>query len=512
MTTSTCTRPSSDAPNFLLVVMDTARADGFEPYGARTGSSPTVAQLASRGHAYENVFSTANWTVPSHASMLSGLQPGAAGLGQVPGGPLECRPSVEALRPRWLPEVLRTAGYRTAGVSTNLWVTDNTGFATGFDDFEVITADRTGNLGSRRIKHRIAWDFENTIAHKDDGASQCQRALEEFAGSHNGQPFFWFVNLTECHSPYLPPRPYNDLGAIGRFRAAEEARRYLTLGTIWRVCLGAATIPPQAFERMKHLYQRSIRYMDDWFAQVLTMLDRHRLLDDTVVMVTSDHGENLGESNLIGHAFSLDDRLIRVPFVSSHSELFDGEGAVSLADLPGAIARLAGVEDHPYENEGSIDGVAVSEMERLAAPSNPRAHEVSRSWQLGEEGFRRLTSSGWSACDGRFKLVSIEGDENLYDTHSDRLELRPLHLDGALDEESSAVATRLRFAANKVMNRHPEGLGHESLAPGRSEEAGRSSGESEGASARPKTSSAPPEVSPEELDAIADQMRRLGYL
>jgi arylsulfatase A-like enzyme len=500
MTTSTCTPSvSNDAPNFLLVVMDTARADAFEPYGAPTGSSPTIAQLATRGRAYENVFATANWTVPSHASMFSGLQPGAVGLGQVPGGPLECRPAVEALRPRLLPEVLRKAGYRTAGVSTNLWVTDKTGFATGFDDFRVTNADRTGNLGSRRIKHRIAWDYENTVAHKDDGASQCQGALEEFARGQNGQPFFWFVNLTECHSPYLPPRPYNDLGAIGRFRAAEEARRYLTLGTIWQVCLGAATIPPHAFERMKHLYQRSIRYMDDWFEQLLTMLDKCRLLDDTVVMVTSDHGENLGESNLIGHAFSLDDRLIRVPFVCSHPELFNGDGAVSLADLPGAIARLGGMDVHPYENEGSVDGVAVSEMERLAAPSNPRAQEVSRSWQLGEEGFRRLTSSGWSACDGRFKLVSIEGDEHLYDTHSDRLELRPVHVDGALDEESSALATRLRVAANKVMHRHPEGLGHESLAPER-------------ASLRPKTSSAPPEVSSEELDAIADQMRRLGYL
>ncbi|MGH9028799.1 MAG: sulfatase-like hydrolase/transferase, partial [Acidimicrobiales bacterium] len=443
-------RPDSAAPNVLLVVMDTARADAFEPYTAPAGSSPAVADLASRGRAFRHVYSTANWTVPSHASMLSALQPGAVGLGQVPGGPLQCRPVLSSLRPRLLPEVLRKSGYAASGVSTNLWVTDKTGFDTGFDRFEVVTADRDTHLHSSRLKHRVGWDLENVLARRDDGAFECERILRGWLDEKDDRPFFWFVNLTECHSPYLPPRPYNDLGLVGRLRAAEEARRYLNLGAIWRVCLGGATIPRRTVERMRHLYRQSIKYMDDWLARVLELLETRKLLDDTVVIVTSDHGENLGESNLIGHAFSLDDRLIRVPFVSSHAGLFEG-ATNSLADLPAAICDLAGIEDHPYDGDGSVDGIAVAEMERLTEPTDPRAEEVSKSWELGEDGFHRLTSSGWCACDGRYKLVEIGGQEVLYDVVFDPLETRPTSVGVSTDGHMEAVAAKLRVAAQRVM-------------------------------------------------------------
>src|SRR3984957_5179739 len=237
---------SSRAPNVLLVVMDTARADGFEPYGAPTGDTPAVSQLAGMGGAYLNVFSTANWTVPSHASMLSGLQPGAVGLGQVPGGQPQCRPVLEALKPRLITEVLRAAGYRTSGISTNMWVTDQSGFDKGFDRFVTIRPTRDVHPSGSRLHHRISWDLDGVQARHDDGAAEAERTLAAFAEERTHEPFFWFVNLTECHSPYLPPRPYNDLRLLGRLRAAEDAQRYLTLTEIWKVCLGSSKIPDTA--------------------------------------------------------------------------------------------------------------------------------------------------------------------------------------------------------------------------------------------------------------------------
>ncbi|MHB8682491.1 MAG: sulfatase-like hydrolase/transferase [Acidimicrobiales bacterium] len=471
-------------PNVLVVLMDTARADAFEPYGAVTGSSPTVGQLARSGAAQEHVFATASWTVPSHASMFSGLQPFAMGLGQAPEGPLGCRPYLEALQPRLLPEVLRRAGYRTRGASTNLWVSDKTGFDLGFDHFEVVPTDHGTKIEDRRFHERVRWAVEAARARQDDGARRVAELMEQWLGDAGPEPFFWFVNLTECHSPYLPPRPYNDLGWLERLRAGDEARRFFTLTEIWKVCLGATAPPaPDALARMRHLYGRSVRYMDDWLAQVLERLDAHKVLDDTVVIVTSDHGENLGEAGLLGHAFSLDDRLVRVPFVTNTADLLAGSGAKSLADLPSALCGLAGIDEHPYDETGSVDGVAVAELQGLVTADDPRVADVMERWGLGEEGCRRLSMTQWCATDGRYKLVRTGDHEALYDVVADPLELEPLSPDSHPD-----LVRRLRRVGDAVEGRRWDGL----------------------VGARQGTTNV--ELAPGELDALEEQMRRLGYL
>src|SRR5688572_15701725 len=104
----------TDRPNVILIVLDTARADAFEPYGAKAGASPTFSQLASGGVAHRKAIAPCNWTMPSHVSMLSGLLPRTAGLSLLPGREqANCRVVLESHRDRLLPEVLRKAGYRT---------------------------------------------------------------------------------------------------------------------------------------------------------------------------------------------------------------------------------------------------------------------------------------------------------------------------------------------------------------------------------------------------------------
>ena len=126
-------------PNVLCVVLDTARADAFEPYGAPAGASPAVANLARRGSALPHVYSTAAWTLPAHASMFTGLLPRTVGLTQAPEGtPQSARPRLEAVRERMLPEVLARAGYETRAVSANLWVSPHCGFDIGFEHFGYI--------------------------------------------------------------------------------------------------------------------------------------------------------------------------------------------------------------------------------------------------------------------------------------------------------------------------------------------------------------------------------------
>ncbi len=214
------------------------------------------------------------------------------------------------------------------------------GFATGFDVFEEVeTGRRQAELEREDLRGRLAWARDGLRADADDGAGAAEAVLERWLAESREKPFFWFVNLVEAHSPYLPPKPYDDLGPLERMRAADEARRYLNLSAIWRACLTGAVPPADALDRMRHLYARSVRLADDWVGRFLTRLADAGLADDTLVLVTSDHGENFGEEGLMAHAFSLDDRLVNVPFVSSHD--LSAPGPLSLADVPALLAGRA---------------------------------------------------------------------------------------------------------------------------------------------------------------------------
>ena len=150
-------------PNVLLVVMDTARADAFEPYGAAPGATPAVTQLASSGGYQRYAYAPASWTVPSHASMLTGLLPRDMGLGQAPEGPVGVRPVMESLANHLLPERLRRAGWHTAGVSANHWIAEHSGFATGFDDWRKVVGGRSHRFYGSGWRSRLAWT--KTTAH-----------------------------------------------------------------------------------------------------------------------------------------------------------------------------------------------------------------------------------------------------------------------------------------------------------------------------------------------------------
>lgn len=411
-------------PNVLCIVLDTARADAFEPYGAAPGSSPALAQLAGSGRALSRTFSTACWTVPSHASMLTGLLPRAAGLASPQSERRDPAAVMRSHIERLLPERLRRAGYATRAVSTNVWISEANGFANGFDEFVLLDSGRQGKLVADTTRERLSWIREAAAASVDDGAADAERVLGRWIADRDpARPSFWFVNLVECHSPYLPPRPYNDYGLGDRLRAGEDARKYLNLDAIWQACLGGLEVPAAALERMRHLYARSIRLMDDWLSRILERLDAAGILEETLVLVTSDHGENIGENGLMAHAFSLDDRLIRVPLVVA------GPGAdrfrdrlTSLAELPAKLALATGLEDDPWSDDGLPRGVAVAQFNPPVRADDPRAREGIERWGLDNDAFDRLTSPFEAATDGELKLVRTVKGEQVFDLRADPLE------------------------------------------------------------------------------------------
>ena len=442
----------SDAvgPNVLLVVFDTARADAFEPYGARPNSSPTVQQLASSGLAHQATFSTACWTVPAHGSLFSGQLPRSAGLGHVGGqDPAGFRVAMHDLETDLLPHVLRDTGYATFGVSANAWISPTSGFDTGFDTFRQLTGGRHVAFGSGGIRNRTRWMLDALRARTDDGAEAVTRMLEEWLTSRDGRPFFLFVNLIECHSPYLPPKPWNDLAFWERFQAAREARRHLSLGELWKANVGGFDVPDAAIDRMRRSYAAAIRQLDNWLARVLELLDREGLLADTEVIVTSDHGENLGDGQRLGHAFSLDDRLIRLPFVASGPLDLDTPEVLSIADVPRMLAQSLEIDSHPW-SVGPGGGPAVAQFDAPGIAGDRRVGEALALWGLGEEAGHRLCASFTCATDGTLKLLRKPWGEELIDLASDPLEAQSTAVDAHVEAAHGVRLQALRSALDEA--------------------------------------------------------------
>lgn len=431
-------------PNIVLIVLDALRADATEPYGAPAGSSPALADLARAGLAVSDVRATASWTLPSHIAMFTGQLARGLGLGQSPEQtPQGAAPVVREQRDRLLAEVLRRAGYVTKGVSTNVWAGPRSGFGAGFEEYIELDASRHRELG-RSIAGRLVWNWDGLRARGDDGARQAEGVFARWLSERDERPFFWFVNLVECHSPYLPPRPYDGLSAIGRLRAADEAQRYLTFDSILRTWLGVAAVPPDALERMRRLYAGSVRYVDAWVGRLLESLARVRALDDTLVIVCSDHGENFGDGGLMTHGLSLDERLLRVPLIAAgpgHDEL---GGTLSLAELPVRLASAIDLDDHPFP-DGLFEGVAVAQWDPFEL-DEARLDELVRSWGLDAEAVRRLRTPLTCAVSGHFKLMRDGDDELLFDLEADPLEAAPLREQGAIAARAGDALVPLRAA------------------------------------------------------------------
>ena len=438
-------------PNVLLVVFDAARRDALEPYGARPGSSPAVADLARRGKSLERVYATAPWTVPSHASILTGLMPRAARLSRVGGSPERLAAARAAHRSRELPTVLGAAGYSTAALSANMWLSRINGFNESFDEFVQADTGRNAQIRAESMRARLAWYGEALRATADDGALRAEATVRSWAANVGERPFFWFVNLLECHSPYLPPRPYGGWAPLARIRAAKAARRHYTLSGIWRACAGVDRVSDDALATLRRFYEASIRYMDDWLARVLELLDSRGLLDDTLVIVLSDHGENLGEDGLIGHAMSLDNRLINVPFIAAGP----GADAIelnSLVDLPRSLARICGVEDHPWTSTPP-GGFGIAQFDPPVVAGEAENIERLRRAGIDGDALERFISPLTCAVRGTLKLVRRGPQEMLYDLAADPGETRPIpfaEIDTSRQVDARALRGALEFGSEPV--------------------------------------------------------------
>lgn len=322
----------SGCPNILVIVVDTLRADHLSSYGYARPTSPHLDRMAREGVVFENAFSTSSWTTPSHASLLTGLYP------HQHGGESLIFPN------RWLTigEALTARGYRTGAFSANkIAFSRSNGFAPGFLHFEDYSRSILDMAARTRCCRILTDRVLRTLGAEDlltrKRAPDVNQSVLRWIDRDRGKPFFAFLNYLDAHEPYLPPYPYRN-----------SFSKWKSPGGILNSELGRYHVPtPQQVQSEMDAYDGGVAYVDEHIGHLLAELAKRGLGKNTLIAVTSDHGESFGEHGLFLHGSGLYRELIHVPLIFWWPEHVPAgvrvARPVTNAALPSTLLELAGV-------------------------------------------------------------------------------------------------------------------------------------------------------------------------
>lgn len=407
--------PPPGAPNIVLIVIDAGRADALHCYGNPRETSPHLDRLAQEGVLYEQAFTAAPWTLPSHATMFTGKYPSEHGAH---GEYLYLEDSNVTIA-----EVLHEHGYRTFSVSANGNIGPEFNTVQGFERFS------TGVYGRRQGRSFLANQFAKLLGKADYGAGDGNKiAMRWIADAQRSQrPFFLFMNYMEVHAKY-GSTPY----ASRWLPDAKTFRRALKVpqDTI-AYAAGAKRATPEEFALLRALYDGDMLYLDERIGEMIEYLRTRGILDNTLLIVTSDHGEELGEHGLVGHSASLYNTVFRIPLIIRYPKAFPPgtrhKGVVETLDFFPTILDAAGIA---WEGRSSLKGKSLLDKEALSKPCYAVTERfLPGAWacEIVERYPRWRGIPIWRRAkaiqDGTYKyLWTSDGKDALYDIQADPLE------------------------------------------------------------------------------------------
>ena len=375
-------RGAPAGPNVVFITIDTLRADHLGCYGYDRPTSPFMDELARDGARFADPTAAAAWTKPATGTLLTGLYPSRHGA-LYHGSRLQL-PRGE----RTLAEVFRQAGYVTAGFVSNPNIKRVFDFDVGFDEFFDSPVEDTVTLASirgsyfgsilmRLLRHQFNWKYENDVRRMNQHVSAWLDVNHE-------HPFFLYVHYIDPHIPYSPPAEF----------AREFARDHpgFPLFNTRKQLVGM------------DLYDGEVRYVDEGLRELVGTLERYGLRENTLLVLTSDHGEEFFEHGVLGHGFSLFQPVIQVPLIMHGPGITAGtvcEEPVQILDLPATVLALAGTG---IDTLG--DGHSFASL--LAAGSAEAAplYFLENEFGQGEADQRSFVQKGIRA--GKWKLVLTE--------------------------------------------------------------------------------------------------------
>jgi arylsulfatase A-like enzyme len=337
-----------DDTDVVLITLDTTRADHLGPYGYDRPTTPNLDRFAERAVTYERAWATGAWTLPTHASMVTGRYPAGHGarfdaaaadvsLSQVLEGEFFTKHKARRLPEEevTLAELLLERGYATAAFAGGPWLAPPFGLMQGYEHRDTEVTQVEGRSAEELTDGAIAW-LESVPA---------------------GRPVHLLVNYFDPHTPYDPPPGYDDMPGA-RIRLRERQDEIFVNG-------GARLEPRQRFARIGR-YDGEIRYMDHHLGRLFRALERLGRFDDALVIVVADHGELFGEHGVMGHGRWLYEEVLRIPLIVRFP---GGRGGGSRDDRPVSqvdlLPLVAGELDLALPRE--IDGVPPGQRDSLLA-------------------------------------------------------------------------------------------------------------------------------------------------
>jgi len=320
-----CNRQGSAAPrNLLLVSIDSLRADHVGCYGYARPTSPTLDRLAAEGVRFAQAQSPTSWTLPSHVSLLSGRSQESHHV----------LTSFDAIQPdeELLAQVFSRAGYETIGFYSGPHLHPAFGFNRGFDAYVSCESEETAKLHGPPAWESSHGDRTNPLI-KERFADWLARRSE------SRRPFFAFVHMWDVHFDYIPPEPYASMFDPD-YKGSLDGRDIIDKGF-------PLDAPARDVDHLRALYDGEIRYTDDTLGELLAMLDRAHLLDDTLVVVVADHGEEFLEHGGKTHQRTIFQEVVHVPLIFwARAGLPRGRAIaelVSLEDVAPTVVELLGL-------------------------------------------------------------------------------------------------------------------------------------------------------------------------
>ena len=412
------------APNVILITLDTVRAKNLSLYGYERQTTPQLEKLAQDSIVFDQAIATASWTLPSHGSIFTGQYPHEFSSGWTK----PFKSSHETLA-----EELGQRGYESAGFVANLLYCSEVGLDRGmvhYEDYpisvgQMILSASLGRAISNTGFIRRTIDYHNTLNRKR--AEEVNDDFLDWLSSRDQErPYFAFLNYFDAHVPILPPAPFNE-----QFGSSKIDIELYDEDGVEILSPNLHDWTEQDILIHRNAYDSSIAYLDYQIGILFNKLSERGQFDNTVVIVTADHGELFGEHGIYGHGNSLYIETLHVPllirFPARVPKNVRVRQPVSLRDIPATVMDLIG-----EESQTSFPGESLG---RYFDQTKSEPDSDSRQMMFSE-----LDKAPWMRPwypASKYKLKSIvteqyyyvrngNGTEELYDRKNDPNELQNL--------------------------------------------------------------------------------------
>lgn len=409
--------------NVVLIVMDAVRADHLSCYGYNKPTTPFLEELAANGILFDGAFASAPWTPPSHASLFTGTYPSRHGVDVNENLNLGEENTT-------LAQILAASGYRTFAILPDAHLSSARGFHRGFHDYV-----ETFRLPYFKLDFGIMeTSARNLLLGRDKRSSLINKLVKRWLtdNADSDIPFFAFINYKTAHNRYQSPWPFRRRFEI-KPTATQDKKKldFFSEAGGYTYMAGKFEMSEEDLEVVRSRYDGAIACIDQRIRDLVQFLKAKKLYDDTLIMVTADHGENFGEHRLAYHLFCLYDSLIRVPLIFHAPAIFRGPvrlpHLVSLTDILPTLVDLL-----------NLDPVIRQDLEgKSLLPLNGHAYhaqvfsEFDRpTWMLRNLA-ARFPDNDFSHLDRGLKcirtseyklIVGTDGREELYHLPSDPTE------------------------------------------------------------------------------------------